>query len=73
MDDYRIRYVNLLDHPVTLYAKGSAPLIVPPNTITTIAGGTGSPWTGPKATAAPPRSRSSPTSTRSSARRTATS
>src|SRR5207302_5066181 len=40
-DDARIRYINLLDHPVTIYPAGPQPLVVEPNAVMTIAGGNG--------------------------------
>jgi NHL repeat len=39
--EYRIRYINLLDHPVTVYPNASQPLTVQPNAVLTIAGGNG--------------------------------
>ena len=40
-DEERIRYINLLDHPVTIYPIGPNPLVVEPNAVLTIAGGNG--------------------------------
>jgi streptogramin lyase len=40
-DEYRIRYINLLDHAVTIYPAGPQPLVVQPNAVLTIAGGNG--------------------------------
>src|SRR5207245_2820231 len=40
-DEERIRYINLLDHPVTIYPAGPQPLVVQPNAVLTIAGGNG--------------------------------
>jgi len=40
-DEYRIRYINLLDHPVTIYPAGPQPLVVQPNAVLTIVGGNG--------------------------------
>jgi sugar lactone lactonase YvrE len=40
-DEYRIRYINLLNHPVTIYPNASQPLVVQPNAVLTIAGGNG--------------------------------
>src|SRR5207244_5334477 len=41
-DEERIRYINLLDHPVTIYPAGPPSLGVQPNAVLTIAGGNGS-------------------------------
>ena len=40
-DEERIRYINLLDHPVTIYPAGPQSLVVQPNAVLTIAGGNG--------------------------------
>src|SRR2546429_2642480 len=40
-EEYRVRYINLLDHPVTIYPAGPQPVIVSPNSAITIAGGNG--------------------------------
>src|SRR5205085_490233 len=40
-DEYRIRYINLLDRSVTIYPAGPQPLVIGPNSVLTIAGGNG--------------------------------
>lgn len=38
---YRVQYINLLNHAVTIYPSGPQPLTVQPNAVVTIAGGNG--------------------------------
>src|SRR5207248_2117991 len=40
-DEERIRYINLLGHPVTIYPGGPELLVVQPNAVLTIVGGNG--------------------------------